>query len=377
MNSKDYYKVLGVSASASGAEIKKAYRALAKKYHPDTHPGDKAAEERFKEVSEAYDILADEGKRKQYDQMRSAFSRGFRPGGFDFSGSGIDLEELFRRSGKGGASGRRPEHFSYADLGGLGGLGDIFSQFMDQGGFYRREHSHSPRRGQDISAEVSVPFQLAFKGGKVRLTVKRSEDCPACSGSGAAPGSAPRPCPECAGRGVVVIPQGQLAVSRPCPRCYGRGVLIDRPCPSCRGAGSRAATRKISVRVPAGVRPGSVIRLPAQGERGSAGAPPGDLLIRIEVTPDRLFRRSGDDLLTVIKLDLGIALAGGKVKVETPDGPVTAKVPPGTQPGTVLRLKGRGFPRGRGDARGDLLVRLNVSIPRDLSPEQKAKLKNL
>ncbi len=377
MNSKDYYKILGVSASASGAEIKKAYRSLAKKYHPDTHPGDKAAEERFKEISEAYDVLADEGKRKQYDQMRAAFSRGFRPGGFDFSGSGVDLEELFRRSGRGSPAGPRPEHFSYADLGGLGGLGDIFSQFMDQGSFYRREHSHAPRRGQDISAEVSVPFNLAFKGGKVRLTVKRSEDCPACSGSGAAPGSAPRTCPECGGRGMVVIPQGQLAVSRPCPRCYGRGAVIDRPCGTCGGEGSRPATRKIAVRVPPGVRPGSVIRLSGQGERGAAGGPPGDLLIRVEVAPDRIFRREGADLHTGVKVELATALLGGKVKVETPDGPVTAKIPSGTQPGTILRLKGRGFPRGPGAARGDLLIHLNVSIPRDLSPEQKAKLKNL
>ena len=375
MDNKDYYKVLGVSPQAKPGELKKAYRSLAKQYHPDTHAGDAVAAEKFKEISEAYDVLGNEKKRRQYDQMRAAFSQGFRPGGFDFNGAGINLEDLLRGAGR-PSGGKGARGFSYQDLSGLGGLGDIFSSFMDHGGHYRRERAHHPRRGDDINARVEVPFNLALKGGKVRLTVKRPENCASCAGSGAAPGSKPEVCPECGGRGTVVIPQGNLAVSRPCPHCYGRGQVINQPCPRCGGEGVISATRKISVRIPAGVKPGAVIRLAGQGEGGTAGGPPGDLLIGVEIKPDSRFRREGNDLCTSVKVDLSTALLGGKVRVETPDGNVNAKIPAGTQPGTTLRLKGKGMPAGKG-CRGDLLVHLNVSIPRNLSEEQKAKLKDL
>ncbi|HPJ71991.1 MAG TPA: DnaJ domain-containing protein, partial [bacterium] len=266
MNGKNYYAVLGVDKGATPDQIKKAYRKLAKSCHPDTHPGDPAAEEKFKEVSEAYEILGDEKKRRQYDQMQAAFSQGFRPGGFDFSGSGVNFEDLFGGASERGGTGG----YTYADLGGLGGLGDIFSQFMDLGGHIRQERAHVPERGHDISAQVTLPLDKALKGGKVRLTVKRNETCPSCGGSAAAAGTRPEVCPECGGRGRVVIPQGNIAVARPCPRCYGRGEIISKPCPECSGTGSVQATRKFSVKIPAGVRDRQIIRLPGQGDPGAA-----------------------------------------------------------------------------------------------------------
>ncbi len=367
---KDYYKILGVSRTASAEEIKKAYRKLAKGCHPDTHPGDPQAEERFKEVSQAYDILGDEKKRKQYDQMRSAFSQGFRPGGFDFGSAGVNLEDLF---GMGGRSGRTVH---YEDLGGMGGLGDIFSQFMDQGAHFRRARS-APRPGRDISSSVSISFDQAIKGGKVRLTVQRSQTCPECSGTGAASGSSPEPCPQCGGSGTVTMGQGKFGISRPCPRCYGKGMIITRPCPRCRGQGTAPVTRKVAVKIPAGISPGAKIRLPGQGEPGPGGGPPGDLILRVAVGEDPHFTRKGSDLYTRVTVDMATAALGGKASVRTLTGEAVLKIPPGTQPGTVLRLRRQGAPRLGGDREGDLFVTVDVTIPRKLTARQKELLRQL
>ncbi len=367
---KDYYKILGVSRTASPEEIKKAYRKLAKGCHPDTHPGDSQAEERFKEISQAYDILGDEKKRKQYDQMKSAFSQGFRPGGFDFGGAGIDLNDLFG-GGRGGARKVR-----YEDLGGLGGLGDIFSRFMDQGDHFRQARA-APRKGRDIFSAVTISFDQAMKGGKVRLTVQRSEDCPECSGSGAAPGSSPQPCPRCGGSGTVTMTQGGFGISRPCPGCYGKGMVITQPCPRCRGRGSAPATKKVSVKIPAGVTPGTKIRLPGQGEPGPGGGPSGDLILKVAVGSDPRFTRKGSDLYTRVKVDMLTAVLGGQAAVRTLGGEATLKIPPGTQPGTMLRLRRQGAPRPGTNRKGDLFVTVDVDIPRKLTARQKELLRQL
>ncbi len=367
---KDYYKILGVSRTAAPEEIKKAYRKLAKGCHPDTHPGDPQAEERFKEISQAYDILGDEKKRKQYDQMKSAFSQGFRPGGFDFGGAGVDLNDLF---GGGGPQGRRVK---YEDLGGMGGLGDIFSQFMDQGSHFRQARA-APQRGRDISSAVTISFDQAIAGGKVRLTVQRSQVCPECSGTGAAPGTTPEPCPQCGGSGTVTMTQGGFGISRPCPRCYGKGMVIAQPCPRCGGRGSAPVAKKVSVKIPAGIAPGAKIRLPGQGEPGPGGGPPGDLILRVEVGDDPRFTRKGADLYTRVSVDMVTAALGGKTAVRTLTGEASLKIPPGTQPGTVLRLRRQGAPRTGTDRKGDLFVTVDVAIPRKLSARQKELLRQL
>lgn len=371
MEQKDYYKILGVSKTSSQDEIKKAYRKLAKGCHPDTHPGDKQAESNFKEISEAYDILGNEKKRKQYDQMKAAFSQGFQPGGFDFSGGGFDLNDFLRHAARsGGGKGRRVQ---YEDLGGLGGLGDIFSQFMDQGAHFREARS-APRKGKDLSANVKITFDQAIQGGKVKLTIQRQETCPECAGSGAAPGSHPEVCPECNGAGTVVITQGGFGISRPCPRCYGKGKIIMNPCPNCRGLGVAPARKKISVKIPAGVSTGSKIRLRGQGEPGPGGGPPGDLILTVTVGLDPRFTRKGADLYTEASIDMVTAALGGTATVPTLKGEAALKIPPGTQPGAVLRMKKQGSPKPGSKKQGDLYITVKVNIPRKLTSKQKELL---
>ncbi|MFH1038968.1 MAG: molecular chaperone DnaJ [PVC group bacterium] len=372
MEQKDYYKILGVSKSASQDEIKKAYRKLAKGCHPDTHPGDKQAEEHFKEISQAYDILGDEKKRKQYDQMKDAFSQGFRPGGFDFSGTGFDLNDLLRQAARGGGGGGRTVH--YEDLGGLGGLGDIFSQFMDQGAHFRQARA-APQRGRDLSASVAITFDQALKGGKARLTVQRQENCPECEGTGAAPGRAPQTCPQCRGTGTVTMSQGGFGISRPCPRCYGKGMIIPHPCPRCGGNGVAPVSRKVAVKIPAGVSSGAKIRLQGQGEPGPGGGPPGDLILTVAVGENPYFTRKGPDLYTRVSIDMTTAALGGTAAVRTLTGEVSLKIPAGTQPGSVLRLKKQGAPRPGTARKGDLFVTVDVTIPRKLTPRQQELLK--
>ena len=362
MEQKDYYQILGVSPTASPEEIKKTYRGLAKQFHPDRRPGDKRAEERFKEIAQAYDVLGDAAKRRQYDQMKAAFSQGFRPeGGFDFGGMDFDLGDIFRQAGRrGGARARPGGRVDYEDILGLGGLGDIFSQFVDQGSHFRQAR-YSPQNGQDLHADLNITFDQAVKGGKARFTVRREEACGACGGSGAAPGSRPEPCPQCGGRGVITIVQGGFGVSRPCSRCMGKGMAIKQPCPRCRGRGSGPGTKTVVLRIPAGISSGDNLRARGMGESGPGGGPPGDFIVTVHAGPSPHFTRQGPDLYTRTSLDSSAAALGGTIRVRTLSGTATLKIPRGTQTGSVFKLKGQGVPRMRGKGRGDLYVTTEIS----------------
>ena len=357
MPKRDYYEILGVKKGASADEIKKAYRALAKKYHPDKNPGDKAAEERFKEIQEAYDILSNPQKRTEYDQIREAESRGFNFGDMgDFSSSG----------GRGG----RRKGFGFEDF---GGLGDLFSRFFDRGERVRSS-KYGPTRGNDITIELDVPFENAISGWDTVVTVPREEDCPSCRGTGAQPGTSTQTCPECGGNGTVQSVQGGFALSRPCPRCYGRGTIIEVPCTTCGGRGQVQQTRRISIKIPPGVDDGMKIRVPGQGETGVAGGPRGDLYIIPRIMGHRFFKRKGDDIYCDVTVDFVQAILGVTIMVSTIDGKVRLKIPPGTQPGALLRLKGRGIKKRGGIGRGDQFIQVNVSLPKYITPEQRELL---
>jgi len=358
MAKRDYYEVLGVKKSASADEIKKAYRALAKKYHPDKNPNDKVAEERFKEIQEAYDVLSDAQKRAEYDQLREAEQRGFSFG---------DIGDAFSR----GRSSSGRSGFGFENL---GGLGDLFSRFFDRGERVRSSR-YGPTRGADITAELDVPFEKAISGWETVVTVQREEDCPTCRGTGAHPGTSTQTCPECGGKGTIQSVQGGFALSRPCPRCYGRGTIIEVPCRTCGGRGQVQQTRRISVKIPPGVDDGMKIRVPGQGEAGVAGGPRGDLYIVPRIIGHRFFRREGDDIYCDVTIDFTQAILGVTLMVSTIDGKVRLKVPPGTQPGALLRLKGRGVKRRDGTGRGDQFVKVNVSLPKYITPEQRELLK--
>ncbi len=363
MPEKDYYSVLGVSETADTDEIRKTFRRLAKKYHPDANKGDKDAEKRFKEISEAYDVLSDSDKRAQYDQLKKAREMGFgAAGGFDPS--------VFRRGGGGGAT-----TFTFEDLGDLGDLfGNIFGSQMrysaDGGKTYR------PQKGEELVFSVDIPFDLAIQGGKTTITVPRSENCSRCGGSGAEPGTKPTTCPSCKGRGSTSVSQGAFAFSRPCPQCLGRGTINSNPCRDCRGSGAVRKTRKITVNIPRGINDGAKIRLTGQGEAGVAGGPPGDLFLLVHVAPHSQFERRGNDVYSTVTIDMVDAALGTKVPVNTLDGTVTLTVPPGTQPGAKLRLRGKGVKTASG-AQGHHYVTIEVSVPRDLSPKQKELLAQL
>lgn len=355
MASQDYYKVLGVSEGASPDEIKKAYRKLAKQYHPDANPDNPQAAERFKQVSEAHSVLSDAEKRKKYDQMR-------RYGAFDPrrppTGAG---------RGEGPAGGAGAESFDFGEFGNLG-LGDIFSSIF--GGRGKREE----RRGEAVEVSLEVPFRTAVLGGKVSLTVPITESCHACGGNGAAPGASVSNCPECRGRGTISFGQGGFAVNRPCPQCRGRGKVPSTPCPACGGAGEVRAEHAINVTIPPGSDAGTRIRIKGQGEPGRAGNPPGDLLVSLQVQPDRFFMREGLDLLCEVPVNLAQALLGTQVRVRTVDGKkILLKLPPGTQPGRKLRIKGMGVPKG--GQRGDQIVTVRVDLPEHLTPEQEAMMR--
>lgn len=360
---KDYYGILGVSEDADTAEIKRAYRKLAKENHPDANPDDPEAAERFKEISEAYHVLSDPEKRKQYDQMR-------RFGGFGVGGR----SPRGRRPGPGGAGPEGGFSFSFDDLSGFGGLGDLFSSIFDRGagrpGAGPRGREAGPSRGRDVEYTVEVPFDLAARGGKIPITVPITEECAACGGSGAAPGSSMARCSECGGSGSVSFGQGGFAVNRPCPACLGRGEVPERPCEACGGSGSVRQERRIELTVPAGVDTGSTVRLSGHGERGAAGGPPGDLLIRFKVKAHRFFRRKGLDVHVTVPLNIAQATLGSKIRVRTVDGrKVALRIPPGTQPGTKFRIRGQGVEKnGR---RGDQYVEVRVEVPDELDPEEE------
>jgi molecular chaperone DnaJ len=358
---KDYYKVLGVAENSSADEIKKAYRKLAKQHHPDANPNNAAAAERFKEISEAYSVLSDEDKRKQYDQMRK-FGNFGGLGGFAGRAGGA------RPSSGTGAS----ADFSFEDLGG-GGLGDLFSSIFDLGK-RGKTRPQGPQRGQPIEYAVEVPFELAARGGKLPITVPVTDNCPTCHGSGAAPGTTPVTCPECKGAGTVTFGQGGFAVTRPCPVCFGRGSVAPTPCKTCNGQGQVREQRQIQVTVPAGVDTGSKLRLSGQGEAGPGGGPRGDLILTFRVQPHRFFNREGLDIHVTVPINLAQATLGSKIRVRTVDGKhVVLKVPPGTQSGTRFRIKAQGVEKG--GRRGDQYVQVKITVPDHLSPDEEELMK--
>jgi molecular chaperone DnaJ len=360
---KDYYAALGVSKDASQAEIKKAYRRLARELHPDTNPGDAKAETRFKEVSEAYGVLSDDARRREYDEARSLFGAGGFRGGGAGGGMPFDLSDLFSGSGRAGTG-----------TAGSGGIGDIFGNiFGGRGGTGRRGGGSSPARGADVETEVTLAFTEAVAGVTVPLQLASPGSCRNCGGTGARPGTAPRPCPTCLGTGLTTRNQGAFALSEPCRDCRGTGQLVDDPCPDCRGTGVTTQTRTITVRIPAGVRDGQRIRLAGKGAPGRRGGPAGDLFVRVHVREHDLFGRKGDDLTLTLPVTFPEAALGATIRVPTLSGAVTLKVPAGTASGRTFRVRGRGAPKRTGGA-GDLLVTVEVAVPQSLSPEARELL---
>jgi molecular chaperone DnaJ len=354
---KDFYQVLGVPQEATADEIKKAYRKLAQTYHPDANPGDSAAEERFKEISEAYATLSNVEQRKEYDQVR----RMVESGGFQgFGGPG---------GGFGGFGGQQVRVEDLSDLlGGLGGLGDLF-------GFGGGSRS-GPAKGPDLYADLSIPFDDAVKGQTTTITVRGSDTCSNCGGSGAEPGTPVTTCPTCGGRGVVAQNQGFFSFSQPCPQCRGAGRLIETPCRVCRGTGTENRAREIKVRIPAGVQDGNTLRIPGKGGPGRYGGPRGDLLVRIRVASSRTFGRRGNDLTLTVPITYTEAVLGTKLEVPTLNGGVKLKVPAGTPSGKTFRVRGKGVTPDRGRT-GDLLVTVQVAVPSKVSKEERKLLEDL
>jgi molecular chaperone DnaJ len=347
---KDPYEILAVPRTASQDEIKKAYRKLARRYHPDRNDGDKDAEERFKEVSAAYDILGDPEKRKQYDQLGS---------------------RMFG-SGQGGAN---FDPSAFADLGEMFDLGDLFGGMFGSEG---RGRSQRGRRGHDIEAVVNLSFEDSLEGITARVPVDVAVPCHTCSGSGAEPGTAPVVCPECRGRGVVSQSQGMFALSQPCPRCHGNGTIVERPCGTCGGAGRVRETKRYQVKIKPGVTDGTRIRLAGKGEPGVNGGPPGDLYVITRVAPSPLFERRGADLVIEVPVTYSEAALGATVDVPTPNGAqLSLKVPPGSQDGKLLRMRGHGAPKLNGSGHGDLLARLRLAVPTKLTKAEREAIENL
>jgi molecular chaperone DnaJ len=347
MAKRDCYEVLGVERSAGPDEIKKAYRMLAIKYHPDKNPGDKSAEEKFKELGEAYDILSDPQKRPIYDQHgHAAFDR--RAGGFG-AGGFHDPLDIFRE---------------------VFGGGGIFEDLFGGG----RSDSTQPQRGNDLRYDMEITFEDAAHGCEKEITLTKPETCETCQGSGAEPGSRVRTCPSCRGRGQVINSRGIFSIAQNCPNCQGAGQVFEKPCRTCRSEGRRERSSKIKLRIPAGVDTGSRLRSAGNGEAGFRGGPSGDLYVVLHVKAHGIFQRDGDDLLCEVPVSFIQAALGAEIEVPALDGRAAIKVPPGTQPGTMFRLKGKGIMNVQGYGRGDLHVRINVEVPTHLSAAQKAKL---
>ncbi|HSK16912.1 MAG TPA: molecular chaperone DnaJ [Gaiellaceae bacterium] len=352
---KDLYEILGVSKSASADEIKKAYRKLARKYHPDANAGDEEAEERFKEVQGAYDVLSDPEKRKEYDRLGPRLFAGGAggPGGFTWTGDAGDL----------------------GDLGDL--LGGIFGR-MGGGTAGRARARSRGQRGADVGVTVNVSFADSLTGLETKIPVELETACSTCKGSGAEPGTSPTICPECRGRGVTSEDEGFFALSRPCPRCGGNGTVIEKPCRTCKGSGRERRTKRYTVKIPAGVRDGTQIRLKGKGEAGVGGGPAGDLIVTTRVEPSPLFQRKGADLVIEVPVTYAEAALGAEVEVPTPDGGrISLKVPAGSQDGKLLRVRGRGAPRLNGGGNGDLLARLRVVVPTKLTKAEREAIEAL
>ena len=357
MSKRDYYEVLGVSKTATQDELKKAYRKLARKYHPDLNKDNEEAAEKFKECNEAYSVLSDDQKRAQYDQFgHAAFENGGMGGGGGFGGAG--------------------------GFGGFGGSGmeDIFDMFFGgQGGRGGSRAKTGPQRGADLRFDLEITFEEAAFGLEKEINLYRDETCDHCHGEGAEPGSKVESCPECNGTGYVRFTQntmfGQMVNERPCSRCKGEGKIISEPCKECRGKGTVKRNKKLKVKIPAGVDNGSRLRVSGEGEAGAKGGPSGDLYVYLYVKPHKFFERDGTTVLCEVPINIVQATLGADIKVPTLDGQVTMKVPEGTQPGKVMRIKGKGIPNLRGGSRGDQLVRIKVVVPTKLSDKQKDALR--
>ena len=351
---RDYYEVLGVSRGASEDEIKKAYKKMARKYHPDLNPGDKTAEEKFKEVNEAYEVLSDADKKARYDQYGHA---------------GVDPN-----FGAGGFGGGFDGSFDFGDL------GDIFGSFFGGGfGGGRRTNPNAPQRGESIRMSIAISFEEAAFGCEKAVTVERYETCDTCHGSGCAPGASPEVCPDCHGTGTVQVrrqtPMGVFATSSPCPKCGGKGRIIHQPCKDCRGSGMVRKKKTIQASIPAGIDNGQTISIRGQGNAGKNGGPAGDLLITITVRPHELFRREGTSVLCEAPITFTQAVLGAELEIPTIDGKVKYTLPEGTQSGTTFRLKGKGIPSINGRGRGDQYVTVYIETPKNLNKEQKEALK--
>jgi molecular chaperone DnaJ len=358
----DYYKTLGVGKNASDEEIKKAYRKLARQYHPDRNPGDKKAEERFKEISQAHDVLSDPEKRKAYDRGQGPLG-GFTSGNFDpgaMAGGFSDiLSNLF--GGGTGTAGR---------TGGARGR-------PGSGAGAGRTGRTAQAQGRDLETEVSLSFNQAVHGTQVPLSVPTSQPCPTCHGTGAKPGTSPKVCPVCNGRGIEAQSQGIFSISQPCSNCGGSGTVIEDPCPACAGSGAQRSIRKLRVNIPAGVHDGSRIRLAGKGEAGLRGAPPGDLYVITRVQESPVFKTAGENLEVEVPLTIPEAVRGGVVEVPTLNGTKRLRVPAGTKHGTVQRLRGEGPPKPGGKGRGDIHYRFVIDVPEKLSPEQDEAIERL
>jgi len=337
---KSLYETLGVSKNASQDELKKAYRKLVREVHPDRNPG---SEERFKEVQGAYDVLSDPEKRKQYDGGTGAFGDGSASTTFDFQ----DFD-----------------------------LGDIFGGLFNRGGGSRQQPQRG-QRGNDVEVEVRVSFEDALKGVQTTVPVQLELACHTCHGTGAAPGTTPIVCPNCNGSGVVATSQGLFALQQPCPQCRGMGSIVQTPCPTCRGAGRERRTKRYTVKIPAGVKDGTRIKLKGKGEAGFGGAAAGDLFVVTRVEPSKIYERRGDDLVVTVPVSFPTAALGGTVEAPTPGGAVSLKIPAGTEDGKLLRIKGRGAPRLKGDGHGDVLARVRIEVPKKTTKKQRELLEEL
>ncbi|GII88450.1 chaperone protein DnaJ 1 [Sphaerisporangium siamense] len=363
---KDYYAVLGVPKTATADEIKKAYRRLARKYHPDANQGSAETEAKFKQVSEAYDILSDTKRRKEYDEARTLFGSGlggYAGGGAPRGGGGggfpFDFGDLFGGTSQGSGTGER--------------IGDLFGGLFNRGGRTSTTTTR-PRRGQDIESEVTMSFSEAVEGTTVALRLTSSSACPVCSGTGAKTGTTPRVCPTCEGTGAASRNLGNFAFSEPCRDCKGRGLLIDDPCPVCEGSGRGKSTRTLQARIPAGVADGQRIRLKGKGAPGENGGPAGDLYVQIHVKPHAIFGRSGDNMTVTVPVTFTEAALGAEIRVPILHGqPVTLRIPEGTPNGRTFRVRGRGVTRKDG-TKGDLLVTVEVVVPQQLDDKERSAL---
>ena len=336
------YETLGVAKNASADEIKKAYRKLAREHHPD-QGGDEA---KFKEIQGAYDVLSDPEKRQQYDSF-------------------------------GSSNGRGGPQFQDFDLGDLGNLGDLFGGLFGGGGGFGRSARPQPERGADLQAEVHVSFEDSLKGVQVPVRAEVETACHTCGGTGAEPGTAPVTCPQCGGRGVVSDSQGLFSLSHPCPRCRGNGTIIEHPCHTCRGSGRERVQRTFQVKIPAGAKDGTRIRLKGRGEQGRNGGPAGDLWVVTRVAPSEVYERRGADLIVDVPVSYADAALGASVQVPTPDGPISLKIPAGSEPGKLLKVKGRGAPKLKGGGKGDLLARVKLTVPQKVSKKERELLEEL